>query len=55
LMVLWANSHGGFAAGFLIWGVYFADLLVRSGLSFLSQKKNPDWKVLSRMLLVGVL
>jgi len=23
LMVLWANSHGGFAAGFLIWGVYF--------------------------------
>ncbi|MGD9093603.1 MAG: hypothetical protein PVF74_12205, partial [Anaerolineales bacterium] len=23
LMVLWANSHGGFAVGFLIWGVYF--------------------------------
>jgi hypothetical protein len=22
LMVLWANSHGGFAVGFLIWGVY---------------------------------
>ena len=24
LMVLWANSHGGFAVGFLIWGVYCA-------------------------------
>lgn len=23
-MVVWANSHGGFAVGFLIWGVYFA-------------------------------
>lgn len=27
LMVVWANSHGGFAAGFLLWGVYFADRL----------------------------
>jgi hypothetical protein len=24
LMVLWANSHGGFAVGFLLWGVYLA-------------------------------
>jgi hypothetical protein len=24
LMVIWANSHGGFAVGFLIWGVYWA-------------------------------
>jgi len=24
LMVVWANSHGGFAVGFLIWGVYLA-------------------------------
>lgn len=23
-MIIWANSHGGFAVGFLIWGVYFS-------------------------------
>jgi hypothetical protein len=23
LMIIWANSHGGFAVGFLLWGVYF--------------------------------
>lgn len=23
LMTLWVNSHGGFIAGFLVWGVYF--------------------------------
>ncbi len=23
LMMIWANSHGGFAAGFIIWGVYW--------------------------------
>lgn len=27
LMVIWANSHGGFAVGFLIWGVYLAGAL----------------------------
>lgn len=24
IMILWANSHGGFAVGFILWGVYFA-------------------------------
>ena len=23
LMLFWANSHGGFAVGFLIWGIYW--------------------------------
>ncbi len=23
LMVVWANSHGGFAVGFILWGIYF--------------------------------
>jgi hypothetical protein len=23
LMVLWANSHGGFAVGFILWGIYW--------------------------------
>src|SRR5690606_39141787 len=28
VMLVWVNSHGGFAAGFLIWGVYLAGALV---------------------------
>lgn len=32
LMALWANSHGGFAVGFLLWGVYLAGELA-SGLA----------------------
>jgi hypothetical protein len=24
-MVLWANSHGGFAVGFILWGIYWID------------------------------
>lgn len=27
LMILWANSHGGFITGFLLWGAYTAGLL----------------------------
>lgn len=27
LMVVWANSHGGFITGFLIWGVYWVESL----------------------------
>jgi len=38
LMVVWVNSHGGFAAGFLIWGVYalsdMLDMLWRRRLVF---------------------
>jgi hypothetical protein len=29
LMVLWVNSHGAFLIGFLIWGCYFVDALLR--------------------------
>lgn len=29
LMVIWVNSHGGFAAGFLVWGAYLAGELAR--------------------------
>jgi hypothetical protein len=28
LMVIWANSHGGFAVGFILWGVYFVSALI---------------------------
>ncbi len=27
LMIFWVNSHGGFVAGFFLWGVYFAYVL----------------------------
>ncbi len=30
LMVIWVNSHGGFATGFLIWGTYLAGELARA-------------------------
>ncbi|MBL7161905.1 MAG: hypothetical protein ISS57_04805 [Anaerolineales bacterium] len=29
LMIIWANSHGGFAVGFILWGAYFVDALAR--------------------------
>ena len=29
LMVPWANSHGGFAVGFILWGVYFFNELLK--------------------------
>jgi len=29
LMMIWANSHGGFAVGFILWGAYFVDTLLR--------------------------
>lgn len=43
LMVLWANSHGGFAVGFLLWGVYLAgDLLSRAVLLWESQRAAEE-------------
>ncbi len=30
LMVVWANGHGGFAAGVILWGVYLAGALLES-------------------------
>ena len=28
LMLIWANTHGAFIAGFVVWGVYFAEWLL---------------------------
>ena len=38
LMIIWANSHGGFAVGFILWGVYFAGELF----NFAMKKWFPD-------------
>lgn len=49
LMMVWANSHGGFFAGFLVWGVYFADSLIE----WLTKKL--DFLTVRRLLLTGLL
>ncbi len=38
LMLLWANSHGGFAVGFIIWGVYLTGRLKVEILRFLESR-----------------
>lgn len=42
LMVVWANSHGGFAAGFLLWGVYAAGEVLGPGLEWLAGLRGKD-------------
>ncbi len=63
LMILWANSHGGFAVGFLIWGVYFAAEFLDWAIPRLSpfllkrnlqDNSNPNAKRMIRLLLVGI-
>jgi hypothetical protein len=49
LMIIWANSHAGFFAGFLIWGVYFLDALI----NWFS--KRSDIKVIQGLFRLGLL
>jgi hypothetical protein len=37
LMIIWANSHGGFVVGFIVWGVYFVSAFFDSLLEFFSR------------------
>ena len=62
LMVLWANSHGGFAAGFLLWGVYLVGAGVlwvrdrRRVVSAIEPSKIEDrTSKISRLIVVGAL
>lgn len=64
LMILWANSHGGFAVGFLIWGVYcvaeFVGWVFPRIFHFIKkesaqQNAAPAGQRLVRLLLVGIL
>ena len=43
LMLVWGNSHGGFAVGFLMWGVYLFSALVQWILGWIAarQKGKP--------------
>jgi len=50
LMVIWVNSHGGYLAGFLIWGVYFVGLIFQDEqINLIEQKKYR----LRQLLVVG--
>ena len=62
LMVVWANTHGGFAVGFLIWGVYLTGELVHwvrggFGARFLGipDRARDAQPNLLRLSLIGVL
>ncbi|MCX8062117.1 MAG: hypothetical protein N3D16_06005, partial [Anaerolineales bacterium] len=63
LMLVWVNSHGGFIVGFLLFGIYFAEVLVielmrlyQERLSLWSVLKNKDLRTLGVSgILMGVL
>ena len=56
LMMVWANSHGGFAVGFLIWGVYVAGTLAALALyKFQRASLGAPLKDLRLLLTVGLL
>jgi len=46
IMLLWANTHGGFIAGFVIWGAYLGGFLW----SYFTQTRKPDLKILRNFL-----
>lgn len=40
LMLCWVNMHGGFIAGFLIWGIFLAELTIKSVLHALAEQRS---------------
>jgi hypothetical protein len=50
LMLLWANLHGGFIIGFLVWGAYLAGWLIEY-----PAKKADSLEILKRLLSAGAL
>jgi hypothetical protein len=65
LMVLWANSHGGFLVGFLLWGVYAADAAwelvpalvkrYKPQMMFYKSQAASGLKPLKRLIFIGLL
>jgi MFS family permease len=56
LMVLWVNSHGAFLIGFLIWGCYFIDSLLRWFVKSRNKEEIDKVEYQSKhLLVVGVL
>lgn len=46
LMLCWVNMHGGFIAGFLIWGIFLAELNLKNAWHALAEQRNL-WRALS--------
>ena len=62
LMVVWANSHGGFVSGFILWGIYwFSELagwifkFIKSQIKPVQQSPSEHKTRLMRLSIVGVL
>jgi len=49
IMLLWANTHGAFIAGFVIWGAYLAEALW----FYFTQPQKPDPKIARNLLVAG--
>jgi hypothetical protein len=45
LMVVWANSHGGFAVGLVLIGIYCLDLVLRIGARRIRDRRQPGLDV----------
>jgi len=54
LMVIWANSHGGFAVGFIYWGAYFVDGLVRWRVKSVKPMYVQLLAIMGLLMIVGV-
>jgi len=46
VMLCWVNMHGGFIAGFLIWGIFFVELVLNRAFHALTEQRNL-WRALS--------
>ncbi len=55
LMVVWVNSHGGFIVGFLIWGVYTFDILLKWALGRMGlvEENSGSGRRSLRLMVVG--
>jgi len=54
LMILWVNSHGGFIVGFLLWGVYFVDAIIRWKTGILNADSMKSLLMTGCLMIVGV-
>lgn len=54
LMLCWVNVHGGFIAGFLIWGIFLAELILKITLRAWVEHRSL-WRALSHPEIVTLL
>jgi len=52
LMIIWANSHGGFAVGIILWGVYFISALIDGLLDIFSRDDRESRSFLENLGMV---